>query len=158
MKFIVGDKVRIKSKKKLLKMYSRDSSLLSKAKLIDEIDKIIPTSAAKTKSGDTWFREALQLILESPKLKLRLSQNGLKLNIKILEQDESLRGKLRIEHGAYWLRSEGYPNLYYGEKLYIIGINILHDNNKISYTYNSQEELDNFVEALRIMMKDERLQ
>ena len=33
----------------------------------------------------------LQLILSSPKLKLRLSQNGLKLKVKILEQDESLR-------------------------------------------------------------------
>ena len=106
-------------------------------------------------------RENVQLILESPKLKLRLSQNGLKLKVKILEQDDSLRGKLYIStvlNGKnYDLASSIYPAFCGVTMLRIKGIRRAKDNYKISYDYPTQEDLDNFVEALRIMMKSEKL-
>ena len=79
MKFKVGDLVRIK------KSAGVNGGSIRTIRTI--VDDQITTEEMIGQIDISW----LQLILSSPKLKLRLSQNGLKLKVKILEQDESLR-------------------------------------------------------------------
>ena len=133
MKFKIGDKVRTKSVKQMRKLgYDLHKSWCGVEDVVSFVDDNIDLE-----ENGSYKVDQLQLILESPKLKLRLSQSGLKLKVKILEQDESLR--------------------YIGKTLFIKGKDYGYDKNKISYEFNSQEELDEFVEALRVMMGSEVL-
>ena len=155
MKFETGDIVRVKSKKSCIGNYVDHT--YKRYFTFKDVNHI------ENDKGIFVFEnsEDLQLILELPKLKLRLSQRGLKLKVKILEQNENLRGNLELSthiNGIkYYLCSVSYPELYHNV-LKLNGSDNNRDNNKISYEYKSQEELDEFVSALRVMMKDERLQ
>ena len=156
MKFEKGDKVRIKKSKALEKLYGNHShECWSTCKdIIMDVD----VSEVRCAKSGVWVNGALQLILESPKLTLRLSQSGLKLKIKILHQDESLRDNLEIDYEKYCLISDAFPELIDGIVICVKGSSYDCDNYKISYTYSSQSELDSFVSVLRVMMKDDVLQ
>ena len=153
MRFETRDKVRVKILTTSGYKYKYEDVIMSTSE--DGrfcLSKFISIPSETIKSRD------IQLMLESPKLKLRLSQKGLKLKIKILEQDESLINNLNIECGKCFLISEYSPELYNGCMLFIKGDYENSNNNKTSYEYESQEKLDEFILALRVMMKDERLQ
>ena len=155
MRFETGDKVRVKSKKSCIGSYvDHTYKRYFTFKDINHIE--------NDKGIFVWENsEDLQLMLESPKLKLRLSQKGLKLKVKILEQNDNLRNNLElythINGAKYYLCSVSYPYLH-PRALKLRGFDDSKDNNKISYKYESQEKLDEFVSALRVMMKDEKLQ
>ena len=162
MKLLINDLVQVRSWKSMQKEYGLTSdgnikipitftqpmhSFCKTKFTIEEFDEVDIVHQGKYFSPQT-----LDLILTSPKLTLKLSQRGLKLKVKILEQDESLRGNLDINS----LFSESFPE-FDGRYLFVRGIDKDRDNDKLSHTYQSQEELDSFVEALRIMMKSEEL-
>ena len=154
MKFKVGDKVRTKSQKQMIKLgYDTHKSWYK----LEDVVWLVGDSVDLYENGN-YKVDQLQLILESPKLTLRLSQSGLKLKVKILEQDNDLRyiGEI-VRHNKYSIISDNEPEIFIGKTLFIKGKNYGYDKNKISYEFNSQEELDEFVEALRVMMMSEVL-
>ena len=163
MKLLINDLVQVRSWKSMQKQYGLNSDgniripitfsqpmhIFCKTKFtIKEFDEVDIVHQGKYFSPQT-----LDLILTSPKLTLKLSQRGLKLKVKILEQDESLRGNLDINEGKYSLFSESFPE-FDGRYLFVRGIDKDRDNDKLSHTYQSQADLDSFVEALRVMMED----
>jgi hypothetical protein len=153
MIFEKGDKVRVKRKNNCIGNYT--NSIYKKEYIFKDVNHIEDDGGVYV-----WENlEDLQLILESPKLTLKLSQSGLKLKVKILHQDDSLRGSGTISsYNLYAIISNLLPKINNKPKqLSILGLNRDYDNDKISYTYRSQEELDSFVSALRIMMKDDKL-
>ena len=159
MRLETGDKVRVKSRKVMAKRDYIVDVIYELAETEQTVRCMRDNGKVEIMHYDGYYdNEIFQLILESPKLKLRLSQKGLKLKIKILEQDESLINNLNIECGKCFLISEYSPELYNGCMLFIKGDYENSNNNKTSYEYESQEKLDEFILALRVMMKDERLQ
>ena len=74
MVFIEGDKIRCKSEEKCKGTYCEE--------IYGREHVYVKNSA--------WKKEDLQLILESPKLKLRLSQKEQTLKIKVIKKDKNL--------------------------------------------------------------------
>lgn len=148
MKFEKGDKVRVKKS-----AGSRGGKIYTIKSISD--DGFVNLGDRMDSIADGW----LQLILESHKLSLRLSQKELTLKVKIIHQDESLRGTGIIVETPqeFAIISGRFPDLQ-GEQLYIKGNCNEYDNDKIACIYNAQQELDNFVSALRVMMKDDKLE
>ena len=161
MKFEKGDKVRVKSWKIIKKGFKEDEDFFPSEDNYESIKEMCKKEFKIYKPdeyGVSFTSEDLQLILESPKLSLRLSQKGLTLKVKILHQDESLFGNLELDYDKYMINSCSHPRIYDGMALYLKGREFSGKNkDEISYTYSSQTELDNFVSALRIMMKDDKL-
>ncbi len=166
MIFEKGDKVRVKSWKIIKKGFKEDEDFFHSEDNYESIKEMCkkefkiykPDEYGVMIHGVSFTSEDLQLILESPKLSLRLSQKGLTLKVKILHQDESLFNNLKICDHNYVVCSRSHPVLNDGVELYLKGAEYMGKNtDKISYTYSSQSELDSFVSTLRIMMKDDKL-
>jgi hypothetical protein len=151
MKFEKGDKVRVK---KSAGIYG--GKIYTVLNVLDD-GYISVEDKIEDGMGEGW----LQLILESPKLSLRLSQKDLTLKVKILHQDDSLRDAgLIAKCNGHEIYSNCYPEIeLWGNNiiLYIKGDEKESDNRKINYNFYSQQELDLFVSALRVMMKDDKL-
>lgn len=126
MIFEKGDKARVK------KSAGTNGGKIYTIKSISD-DGYVNVDEKVDSIGDGW----LQLILESPKLTLRLFQHGLKLKIKILHQDGSLRGSLYLNYKEFSMMSDCGCDFVDGVRLYIKGSDSVYDTNKISYTYSS---------------------
>ena len=138
MKFEINDKVRIKKSKALEKLYGNPSHECWSA--CEDIIMDADGSEVRCAKSGVWVNGALQLILESPKLSLRLSQKGLTLKVKILHQDESLRCEEEItSHEDYTLESCNCPELS-GYTLFIRGEDT--DNVSPKYKFNTQTKLE----------------
>ena len=87
MKFEVNDKVRVKKSKALEKLYGNPSHECWST-CEDIVTDVVGDSEVRCVKSGIWLNSSLQLILESPKLSLRLSQKDLTLKVKILHQGQ----------------------------------------------------------------------